>query len=232
MKPMHVVFAAAAGMALLHASTAWAGRPLQTEDAGVLGAGECELESAAGREKPKDEGSTRDGYVQFGCGFGYRSQVALSASRTKSPGDRADEVAVVGKTALLELTDDSTGVVVAWAFGGMKPRGGNFKYESTEIKGVVTHPVGDWQFHANLGWSRSQADHQNTTIWSVAAERTSLGPVDVMAEVFGDDRAPAWINAGIRWPVIPEKFFLDASYGVQMDSGKTKLATVGLKLTF
>lgn len=226
------LLAVAVGAALLHTSAAWAGRPLQTEDAGVLGVGECELEAAGEREKPKDEGSIRAGSVQLGCGVGYRSQVALNAGRVKFPGGRADEVNLAGKTALLELADDATGVAVAWSFGGQKPRGGSFKYEATEIKGVVTHPVGDWQFHANLGWSRCQSDRRNVTIWSVAAERTSLGPVDVMAEVFGDDRAPAWLNAGIRWPVVRDRFFLDASYGVQMDSGKTKLATVGMKLAF
>lgn len=217
---------------LLPALPAQAGRPLVTEDAGMLGGGECELESVAARERARDVPTVRSASAQVGCGIGWRSQVALFAGRSSSEGVRTEDVALVGKSALIELTDDKPGVVLAWALGASRERGASFKHESSELKAVYTHPLGDWLLHGNLGWTRSEADKLNTTIWSVAAERTGLGPFDLMGEVFGDDRGDPWLNAGLRLTAIAERLFIDASYGRQMNSGRARLMTLGLKFTF
>jgi hypothetical protein len=53
-----------------------------------------------------------------------------------------------------------------------------------------------------------------------------------MAEVAGDDRGEPWLNAGLRWTAIADRLFVDASYGVQMNSARARLATIGLKFAF
>jgi len=53
-----------------------------------------------------------------------------------------------------------------------------------------------------------------------------------MAEVFGDDREGPWWNLGLRWTVADEKFYIDASYGRQMASGRARLVTLGFKFAF
>jgi hypothetical protein len=53
-----------------------------------------------------------------------------------------------------------------------------------------------------------------------------------MAEVFGDDRSDAWLNGALRWHVIDDTLFIDGSYGVQMNSGRARLVTLGLKFAF
>jgi hypothetical protein len=218
--------------AAVHSAGALAGRPLQTEDAGVLGRGECELEGVGARASAREAPTERAGGAQVGCGFGFDSQAALFAGRARAAGEQVDELALVGKTALRELTDSRTGVVIAWALGAQRAGGGSFRHEATEVRAVVTHPVGPWLLHANLGAARSQAERQNSTIWSVAAERTGLGPIDAMAEVFGDDRDDPWINAGLRWTAIVDRLFIDGSYGVQTNRGRARLLTVGLKYAF
>lgn len=217
---------------LLQPDAALAGRPLVTEDAGVLGRGDCELELVGAREGVRGEPAARGASAQIGCGIGLNTQIALSGARSHLAGERSEDVALVGKTALRELTDQQTGVVIAWSASATRPGSGRLRHEGSEVKAVVTHPVQDWLLHANLGWSRSQADKLNSTIWSVAAERTGLGPVDGMAEVFGDDRSAPWVNAALRWTLKPETLFVDASYGVQMNGARARLATVGLKYAF
>lgn len=54
----------------LAASPANAGRPFATEDAGVLVAGECELEAYASRETAGDAPKETGWWVQLGCGLG------------------------------------------------------------------------------------------------------------------------------------------------------------------
>lgn len=234
MKPLcqYAAWLAATAILVAHSSAALAGRPLQTEDAAVLDAGECELETVLSRASARDLPTLRAGSAQVGCGFGYRSQAALLAGATRGAGERIDELALVGKSALRPLTDEQTGVTLAWLLGAQRSPGGSLRHESTELKAVVTHPAGPWLLHANLGMARSRAERQNRTVWSVAAERTGLGPIDAMAEVFGDDRSDPWLNAGLRWTVIDKQLFVDGSYGVQMNSGRARLLTVGLKLAF
>jgi hypothetical protein len=219
-------------LALIASTAAIAGRPLQTEDAGVLAPRDCEIEVVGARESARDTPSVRDGSVQLGCGIGLQSQAAVFAGRSRTEGERADALALVGKTALRELTDTQTGVVVAWAVGGERARGQSLKHAATELKAVVTHPAGPWLLHANVGWSRNEIERRNATLWSAAAERTGIGAFDLMGEVFGDDRDPAWINAGLRWNAMPGRLAIDGSYGLQMAASRARRVTLGAKLSF
>lgn len=223
---------AAVALALLGAGHAYAGRPLQTEDAGVLERGACEVELVGSRLKDEVSQTVRGGSAQFGCGVGISSQFALAASQARSGEARSDALALLGKTALRTPTDDSAGIVIAWAVGGDQPSGESFRHATTELKLVATQPLGAWLVHGNLGAARSERERLNRTVWSAAAERTGLGPVDAMAEVFGDDRSDAWLNGALRWHVIDDTLFIDGSYGVQMNSGRARLVTLGLKFAF
>ena len=66
-------------VALATAGTAHAGRPLQTEDAGILYAGGCENEGA--HERLRVSGVTeRDTNLPLHCGLGWRSHTNIATS--------------------------------------------------------------------------------------------------------------------------------------------------------
>ena len=69
-------------IALLPAA-AGAGRPLVTEDAGVLAPRECEWESFAARETAAGAASANAWTLQVGCGIGWNSQAALAHGRSR-----------------------------------------------------------------------------------------------------------------------------------------------------
>jgi hypothetical protein len=220
------------GLLLLWTGVAVAGRPLVTEDAGVLGKGECELETFAARERGDDAPTVRGWSAQFGCGVGLGTQLALNATRFRTADERVDGLALVGKTRLRELKEDQAGVVIAYLLGAERPRDGSFRREATAVNAVVTLPANKWLFHANLGWANSRSADINYTTWAIAAERTEIGSMDLAVESFGDDRNPAWVQVAARWTVAPEKVFLDASYGVQLSGARPMLLTVGVKVAF
>ncbi|MBE0619697.1 MAG: hypothetical protein IH605_03820 [Burkholderiales bacterium] len=224
-----VAMVLASGLAL----PVWAGRPLATEDAGVLGQGECEIESYAGRVRSNDSDRLTTRWAQFGCGIGHDSQLAFGAGADRADGETTTVAALTGKTFLRKLTDDQTGLVLAYTLHGAKNPGNSFRHDATEIKAVVSIPRNGWLLHANLGSQYSQTAKVYSTIWGLAVERPgAVGPVDLMAEVFGDDRTAPWVQVGARWTVVPERFYLDTSWGVQTDSARTKQITVGLKFAF
>ena len=223
----------AIGLVLCAALPAWAGRPLATEDAGILDRGACELESSVRRFSSQDEPAVRGWWVQPGCGIGYDTQLAFGGGRSSAGYGRITEVAFSGKTLLQKLADEDGGLVLAYSVGGLKAPNGGFKHETSALGAVITVPVGPWAMHGNLGWLRVQSAGLNSTTWALALERAhAFGPVDLAAETYGDDRSPAWLQAAARWAVVPEKFHLDASYGVQTSGARPKLLTVGAKLSF
>jgi hypothetical protein len=221
-------------IAALVATTAQAARPLVTEDAGVLDRGDCELEGAFSRVRG-DGPAERGGALQLACGAGLQTQLAAAIATTRADGERTLAAAAIGKTALRELTDEQAGIALAYSFGGERPPGMGWRYDVTSLVGVVTMPArADLLLHLNAGASRSRVDRQTTAVWAAAVELLDLGGsgFDLMAETFGTHREPLWLNAGVRYTVIDERLTVNASYGAQRGSERTKLATLGFKLNF
>lgn len=213
---------------------AFAGRPLVTEDAGVLDRGACEIESflsrASARGVPRLSGLS----LQFGCGVGLGTQAALALAHERAAGETARALAFVGKTSIVDGGADKTSYTLAWGAVSVKPPGGSMKHEDLVLNGVASTPLGDAAtLHANLGWTRTRSTSQHTVNWNLALERGLSGGVDVMGEVYADnrDRNP-WLAVGLRWHAVPEKLFLDTSYALQTASARPRLFTVGLKAAF
>lgn len=231
-KPRTPVLLTALACAALSLS-AQAGRPLQTEDAGVLERGDCELEGATQRVSV-DRARATEHALQFGCGIGFRSQVALNASTAKDGGERSRGLALVGKTGLWTGAGDTpAGLTLAWALRWGKDDGQPHRHAGTGFNLVYSRPLPAYlTLHANLGHARDEQSRQRSTTWGLALEHAGFGPVAPMAEFFGDDREPAWWNLGLRWTVVPEKVFVDVSYGRQMSSVQPSLLTAGFKIAF
>lgn len=206
-----------------------AGRPLVTEDAGVLDQGGCETESYIGRYH--QPGLTLR-WAQLGCGAGLNTQVNVGAGIEKTGAGHVSITALSGKTALRQLTDEQAGIAIAYgALAGKHVD--SLRHEATEIKLALTVPHNDWLVHANLGMLRTRSSHSSQTIWALALERRgAIGPIDLMGEICGDDRVPPLAQLAARWTVIPERLFVDTSLGAQINDVQKRQATIGLKLAF
>ncbi|MBE0547216.1 MAG: hypothetical protein IH627_06030 [Rubrivivax sp.] len=221
-------------MAVAAAVDADAGRPLVTEDAGVLAAGECEVESYASRFKSRGEPKVSGGSLQFGCGVGLGTQVALAATAERSAGLTDRGVALVGKTALNAPQDGAAAYALAWGLVATRARGASYKHEDSFINGALTWPLNDaLKLHANLGWSRSQSARQSSTGWALAVEHETTSAWSLLAETFASDRDRSpWVQLAARWTVVPERLFLDGSWGLQTSGQRPRQITLGLKAAF
>ena len=77
--------------------------------------------------------------------------------------------------------------------------------------------------------------HRRSTTWALAVEHGGLGEGgrwQPMAEVFGDDLGKPWANAALRVVLLPDRLFVDASYGRQFAGARARLKTAGFKLAF
>lgn len=55
--------------------------------------------------------------------------------------------------------------------------------------------------------------------------------VDVMGEIYDDDRTKPWLGTGVRWQAT-RQFSADASYSVRRETPRIKLWTAGFKVAF
>ena len=217
--------------ALLIVTTAHAGRPLVTDDADVLDRGTCEIEGVAARERAGADRATANA-LQFGCGIGLRTQLALAGGRAKAAGVRADLASLSGKTAL--AGEEGSGMTtLGYGVDGTRTSGGSWEHAATSLTLLHSRPLGRAAaLHLNLGHARDEQSDRRSTTWGAAIEHAGFGSLAPMAELYGDDReAPHW-NVGLRWTLAADRVWLDASFGRQIASGRARLATVGFKVEF
>jgi hypothetical protein len=209
-----------------------AGRPLATEDAGVLRKGECESESFAARATAADSDTATTLSTQIGCGFGLGSQVQLAVARQSTADERTHTLTLGGKTQLLDRPDDGLGLTLAWNVVSLRPAGGSFRHDTTGLNLAVSQQLGTGLTgHANLGGVRSQNPERSSVTWNLALEYTAGVGVDLMAETYGQEREKPWAGVAVRYTV-KERLFVDASFAQQSGAGKAKLLTVGARLAF
>lgn len=225
---------------LATALPALAGRPLQTDDAGVLGPGECELEAVSARAREPDL-RTRESAAQLGCHAGLLGQLALALSRSRADAAgesaRASGIELNGKLPLVTPEDDSRAAwSLGWSLQWARASGERRRHAASALTLVTTAPLGpQWSLHANLGHERDEIGRQRGTVWGLAAEHAGLGPaaaVAPMVELFGDDRGAPWWNLGLRLALQPERLSVDLSWGRQITAGRPQLLTLGAKLVF
>lgn len=223
-------------LVLIALATPWgvaqAGRPLATEDADVLARGDCEWESFVADTRARGDSAERGLITQVGCGLGAATQAALGAAGSRYAGETTSALFLVGKTALLPREGESLGITLAWGLAAERPPGGSMKQETTFLTLVASRTFAPgWTGHANLGWLHSRSASASTTTWALAAERAMGGGVDLMGEVYGDDRGKPWMDVGARWQA-GESTSLNASWAVQRETPRVRLWTFGLKLAF
>jgi hypothetical protein len=214
---------------ILISCAAHAGRPLQAEDAAVMDPHACELEGAHGDWRQGEDGQRQTG-LQLGCGIGRGSEVALNAIRPR-------ELALNGKILLASAarTDGDAQLTLAWSLSHRHVET-VWRRSSAGLILVGSLPLTrDLTLHANLGHQRDEMLRRCSTTWALAVEHGGLGEGgrwQPMAEVFGDDRGKPWANAALRVVAVPDRFFVDASYGRQLAGARARLKTIGFKLAY
>ncbi len=207
--------------------------PLATDDAGVLEARACEIETYAQRQREAGAADPmRGASLAFGCGFGARSQVGLGYARTGSAAGHDAALGVAGKTALL-APDGPFGLALAWRLNALRAAGSSgLRHDGSALVLIASRPLGaDVTVHANLGWARSRAAHASSTTWNLAAEAALGAGVEALAEVYGDDREPPWRAIGARWSPTPQTSF-GLSWAQQAAQPRSRTTNLGLKLGF
>lgn len=156
-----------------------------------------------------------------------------AAVRAGEAGAYANGWVLGGKTALVEPENGAAAFTLAYGASYAQPsRGQAYAWGNVAINAVFTQTLApDWTGHVNVGWTRDRIARQSSTTWAVAGEWAATPWLDVVAEVYGDDRQRPWLGAGLRWTA-SKAWSWNVSYAVQNDAVRTRLVGVGVKFSF
>ncbi|KPF42206.1 hypothetical protein D621_20915 [beta proteobacterium AAP51] len=217
------------------ASAALAGRPLQTEDAGVLARGDCELEAVleqagAGAARVRGRG------LGVGCGLWPGLQAGLALATAEAEGQRSRALGLGGKWRLAGAEDGGPQFALTAGLDWQREPGAGWRRAGLGLGVVASLPAGPGTVHLALDHGRDRLAALTTTSWGLAyeAEEQALAGLAwaPMAELVGDDRGGAAFNLGLRLAAVPERLWLDASWGRQLKGERERVMTLGLKWAF
>lgn len=183
---------------LAASSAAFAGAPMATEDADVLGRGECEWESSYQRSKIEGLKINALG-TKVGCHALEGTQLALGVGRAKAEGESATAVNLSGKTALIGRSNGGFGLSLAYGFNWSKAGGESLRYDSTSLALVASQGFGDFTLHGNLGLAKARGASGTDRFWALGGEYALSDSTDLLAETYGAEGSKPFYGVGVRF---------------------------------
>lgn len=204
-------------------ASAWAGRPLATDDAATADLGRCQFESWVERDRENRA-------LVLAPAFGVAKGVELGADYTR-PSPR-DTVRGAGGLALkwvpeswrlgTALGEMNFGLKLATAY--QQPAGVGWRHAEASVLALASLKASDaWAMHANLGLARDRAARESATLLNLAAVWTPAERALLFAEAQANNKRATFggtvSRAGARWWLHPERFGIDLTAGRQSGSG-------------
>lgn len=187
--------------AMLAGPSAYAAGVMIADDAGIVDAKACQVETSMNARRDSIEY-----WVLPACNFTGNLELSIGGSRTHDDsGTRTTGVALQGKTLFKPLEPDGWGMGLA--------------------VGTVRHPQadaggGDWYayvpagfsfrderfvLHTNIGWLREQETRRDRLTWGLGSE-THLAPRTwLIAETFGQNQGRPQYQFGFRHWLAPDR---------------------------
>ena len=192
----------------LLAPAAFAGRPLTTEDAAVLEDKACQLEAWVDRAR-----DATVGWLVPACNFGLGIEWQVGFAREWSEGSSRLPEAYAQAKGLFRESSEQSPWSAGWVVGvTRRPQNEvNRGWDNPYVLLPVSFSAGPFNFHLQPGWARDRETKRDVTVWGAAIEHTTK-PLDLMAEVFGQNSEKPFLRLGVRYTPIPEYLDLDISY--------------------
>lgn len=215
----------------LNAMGAHAARPMVVDDARVVDAGSCQIETW--RRFNRD---SRETWALPGCNLTGNLELTLGSAElpVDDLGLRSTTrtVQMQGKTLFRSLETNSYSYGLA-AGGVVRSRGAADQVPNYYAYVPLTRSLLDDRMfvHANLGVQRSGESPVNGTTWGIGAEYSIVPRVFLMFETYGDNHHRHSYQGGVRVWIVPNRVQVDATVGTQAgDYGGSRWISIGMRL--
>jgi hypothetical protein len=209
---------------------AHAARPMMTDDARIVDPRSCQIESWSRFLK-----NGWEGWALPGCNPVENLEITAGGAHlnTRVGDDAATTLQLQGKTIFRRLEDDDWGYGLAIGTVRRRSPGSNNEPDNPYFYLPISVAFAQDKvvIHINAGAARQAANHQTLVTWGLGSETRLANRLQLIAEVYGDDRSGAFHHLGLRWWVVPNRVQLDTTYGDRFGSQNgERWFSVGLRL--
>ncbi len=211
-------------------SMAHAARPMITDDARIVDAKSCQLESWL----KKNQNST-EYWALPACNFTGNLELTLGgASGNDDAGTKTTDIVFQGKTLFKTLEPNG------WAWGLVM---GNVRHPAIQtdrnlVGDVYAYLPASFSFrddrfvlHTNIGWLHDKTAKENRATWGVGTETQMTQNNWLIAEAYGQNQGNPFYQLGVRHWLVPNRVQIDTTYGSRFDSSlEERWFSIGLRL--
>lgn len=211
---------------LLLPLAAGAARPMITDDARLTDAGACQVESWVHRQHGQ-----REWWALPACNPGGNFELTLGGGLAWADGRQQSGALVVqGKTLFKPLATNGYGIGLAAGYAaqpGSAHAGNPYFYVPTSFSLADDRVV----FHTNLGYTRRHENREHRLTWGLGSEIQLTPRAWLIAESYGQDEGKPFVQAGLRYWIVPGHLQVDATYGTRLGrGGEENWLSLGLRL--
>lgn len=194
----------------LFATTVYAARPMNTDDARIVDAKSCQLESWVKHPKGHTEF-----WAQPACNFTGNLELTTGGSLTREDGStRGSAQMLQGKTLFkpLETNGWGWGLAMGMARDPRRDAGGGhdmYAYVPVSLSLASNKVV----LHSNVGWLREQGSRSNRLTWGLGSETQLHERTWLIAETYSQGSGKPLVQVGLRYWLVPDRVQIDATYG-------------------
>lgn len=215
---------------------AQAARPMITDDANIVDAQSCQLESWV-----KTAQASLERWAIPGCNFALDTEVSVggNAQNTVAGGDsqfwlfqakkrwKKVELHSWGLSTTVGRVTERPGRSQQLASQLVPPPSAQDTYLNVPITWAL---AGDRFIHLNLGWIHHERLNISHPTWGVGGEYGLTPRMFAIGEVFGESGMQNKTQMGLRYWVKPQKLQLDTTYGQPLRGGKEeRWLSIGLR---
>lgn len=224
-KGLFATTALAAAIGLAVPAAANAARPLNTDDARIVDAKACQLESWVRSNRDSTEF-----WALPGCNVTGNLELSIGGARTRAAGELATtNVIVQGKTLFRQLRPNDWGLgMVAGSNRHPDETGRRDWYLYLPLS--VSMRDDRWVVHTNLGVIHDQVTHGQRGTWGVGTEVKLLERTFFVGEVFGEGTQRPLFQLGLRFWAIPDRLQIDSTIGNRVGTDTSeRFLSIGLR---
>lgn len=215
---------------LLFSSSAFAARPMLTDDARLVDAKSCQLETWVKENKDNTEY-----WALPACNFTGNLEVTVGGAMGKDNNNtETTDIVYQAKTLFKQL--DKNGWGVGLVVGNV--RHPQINTESNVIGNLYAYVPTSFSFlddrvviHTNLGALHSKDEKHTYVTWGLGSETEINSRTYFIGEVFGQNKGNPFFQLGVRYWLLPKHVQFDTTYGNRMNNNSDEQwFSIGLRL--
>jgi len=209
-------------------SATFGARPLITDDARIVDAKSCQVESWVRTNR-----DSREYWALPGCNFTGNLEVTFGGAITKDgTGSETSDVVMQAKTLFKIL--EPNGWSIGLAAGNVRHPHQHRRFAGDLYAYVpASFSFHDDRFvlHVNAGVLRQKSESQTRLTLGLGSETQVFANTWLIAETFKQIEGRPFFQAGVRHWIVPNRVQVDATYGNRFGSGsQERWFSIGLRL--